>query len=60
MGSRYCTRQEVIDTLELAARGDVWPLVTEKYKFEVEEAERVHDRLEKGLVLGRAALMVSA
>ncbi len=60
MGSRYCTRQEVIDTLELAARGDVWPLVTEKYKFEVEEAERVHDRLEEGLVLGRAALMVSA
>jgi len=60
MGSRYCTRQEVIETLELCARGDVWPLVTETYQFSVEEAERVHDRLENGLVLGRAALMVSA
>ncbi len=58
MGSRYCTRQEVLDTLELAARGDVWPLVTEKYAFTTQDAERVHDRLEKGEVLGRAALMV--
>ncbi len=59
MGSRYCTRQEVIDTLNLAARGDVWPLVTEKYGFNTEDAELVHERLEKGEVLGRAALMVA-
>ena len=59
MGSRYCTRQEVIETMELAARGDVWPLVTETYQFTLEEVERVHNRLEEGLVLGRAALMVS-
>jgi D-arabinose 1-dehydrogenase-like Zn-dependent alcohol dehydrogenase len=59
MGSRYCTRQEVVETLELAARGDVWPLVTETYQFTLEEVERVHNRLEEGVVLGRAALMVS-
>jgi propanol-preferring alcohol dehydrogenase len=59
MGSRYCTRQELIETLELVARRDVWPLVTETYQFTLEEVERVHNRLEEGLVLGRAALMVS-
>jgi propanol-preferring alcohol dehydrogenase len=58
MGSRYCTRQEVIDTLNIVAQGDVWPLVTEKYAFTTGDAERVHERLEKGEVLGRAALMV--
>lgn len=58
MGSRYCTRQEVIDTLELVARGDLWPIVTETYPLE--EAERVHERLEQGLVTGRAALMIGA
>lgn len=60
MGSRYCTRQEVVDTLELAARGDVWPLVSEKCPFDAKEALAIHERLEKGDVLGRAALMVSA
>lgn len=56
LGSRYATRQEVIDALDLVARGEIWPVVTEVYKFE--EAEVVHDRLEKSLVTGRAALMI--
>jgi propanol-preferring alcohol dehydrogenase len=56
MGSRYCTRQEVIDTLELVARREVWPIVTETYPLEA--AEQVHQRLEDGLVTGRAALMI--
>lgn len=58
MGSRYCTRQEVRDTLELAARGDVWPLVTEKCPFDADAALAIHDRLETGDVLGRAALIL--
>lgn len=56
MGSRYCTRQEVIDTLELVARREVWPVVTETYPLEA--AEQAHQRLEEGLVTGRAALMI--
>ena len=48
---------EVMEALELAARGEVWPLVTEKAPLE--QAEAVHQRLEKGLVTGRAALLVS-
>jgi propanol-preferring alcohol dehydrogenase len=59
MGSRYCTRQEVQDTLELAARGDIWPLVTEQCPFDAEAALAIHERLETGDVLGRAALMIA-
>jgi len=58
LGSRYCTRQEVYETLELAARGDIWPLVTEKCPFDAKAALAIHERLETGDVLGRAALMI--
>lgn len=57
MGSRYCTRQEVMDSLELVARGEVWPMVTEKAPLK--EAEAVHQRLDQGLITGRAALLVN-
>lgn len=57
MGSRYATRQEVIESLELVARGDLWPLVTEKVHFS--QAESVHARLEKGDITGRAALLMT-
>lgn len=56
MGSRYATRQEVIESLELCARGDVWPLVTET--ADMSGAEALHHRVEKGLVTGRAAIMI--
>lgn len=57
MGSRYATKQEVIESLELVARGDLWPMVTEKLPFT--EAEAVHRRLETAAVTGRAALLIS-
>jgi alcohol dehydrogenase, propanol-preferring len=58
LGSRYATRQEVIDSLDLVARGDLFPIVTEKVPLE--QAEAVHQRLDKGLVTGRAALLVGS
>ena len=57
LGSRYATRQQVMETLELVARGELWPLVTETYRLE--DAEKVHARLEKGLVTGRAVIEVA-
>lgn len=57
MGSRYATRQEVLDSLELVARGELWPIVTEKVPLG--EAETIHQRLDRGLVTGRAALLMS-
>jgi len=56
LGSRYVTRLEVIESMELVARGEVWPMVTEIAKLE--DAERIHERVENGLVIGRAALII--
>ena len=54
LGSRYVTRQEVMETLAIVARGDVWPVVTEVVPLE--EAEALHDRIERGEIFGRAAI----
>ncbi|MGZ8211707.1 MAG: alcohol dehydrogenase catalytic domain-containing protein [Burkholderiales bacterium] len=58
LGSRYVTRSEILETLELVARREVWPVVTEVRRLE--EAESVHEKLERGEVIGRAALMIGA
>jgi propanol-preferring alcohol dehydrogenase len=56
LGSRYASKEEVSESLELVARGDVWPLVSEKVPLAA--AEAIHQRLDKGLVTGRAALVI--
>ena len=56
LGSRYATKTEVMESLEIVARGDVWPMVTEKVPLA--EAEKIHGRLESGLITARAALMM--
>jgi len=56
LGSRYVTRSEILDTLDLVARGEVWPLVSDIRPMA--EAEALHERVEKGLVVGRAALLI--
>ena len=57
LGSRYATKGEVQESLELVARGDVWPLVTEVRPMA--EAEQLHARVEEGLVIGRAAIRIA-
>ena len=54
LGSRYATKQECLDTLALAARGDFWPMVTEVHPLT--DADKVHARLARAEVIGRAAL----
>ena len=56
LGSRYVTRSEILDALDLVARGDIWPMVTDIRPLE--EAEALHERLENGAVTGRAALLI--
>ncbi len=56
LGSRYVTRSEILDTLDLVARGEVWPIVTEVCPME--GAEALHERVERGEVTGRAALLI--
>jgi alcohol dehydrogenase, propanol-preferring len=57
LGSRYVTRSEILQTLDIVARGEVWPLVTDIRPLE--EAEAVHARVERGEVVGRAALRIA-
>jgi propanol-preferring alcohol dehydrogenase len=56
LGSRYVSRAEVLEALDLVARGEVWPIVSEIRPLS--EAEAVHARVERGEVIGRAALLI--
>lgn len=56
LGSRYVTRIEVLETLDLVARREVWPIVTDIRPLA--EAEALHERLERGEITGRAALLI--
>ena len=58
LGSRYVTRSEIVETCEIVARGEVWPLVTDVRPLA--EAEALHARVEQGEVTGRAALRITA
>lgn len=57
LGSRYVSRIELLETLELCARGEIWPVVG--LKRPLAEAEEVHEQVEHGKVTGRAALRVA-
>ncbi len=57
LGSRYVTHVEILEACDLVARGEVWPLVT--VVRPLQEAEAVHDLLERGQVTGRAVLRVA-
>ena len=57
LGSRYVTPLEITETYDLMARGDIWPIVTEIRPLE--EAEAVHEMVENGEVIGRAALLIN-
>ena len=55
IGSRYCSKQEVIDSLNLVSRGLISPLVTEK--ISPDQANDLHERIEKGNIIGRAGII---
>jgi propanol-preferring alcohol dehydrogenase len=57
LGSRYVTRLEILETCDLVARGEMWPLVT--VIRPLQEAEAVHELVERGQVTGRAVLRIA-
>jgi D-arabinose 1-dehydrogenase-like Zn-dependent alcohol dehydrogenase len=57
LGSRYVTRAEILETFDLVARREVWPLVTDVRPLE--QAEAIHQLVERGEVTGRAALRIA-
>jgi propanol-preferring alcohol dehydrogenase len=56
IGSRYVTRQDIVDSLELVRRGHIRPIVTRI--FALEDAEQAHELLGQGAMIGRAALVM--
>lgn len=56
LGSKSFTAGEIGEALEICARGEVWPLVTETYSLD--EANIVHERLEAEAITGRAAIIM--
>ena len=56
LGSKYATRDEVREALEIVARGELWPIVTETCGLE--DVEALHQRVEEGLITGRAAVLM--
>ena len=56
IGSRYCTKQELKDSLDLYARGLIKPLVSRKTDFN--GAEDLHHKIETGDVTGRAGILI--
>ena len=56
LGSRYVTRREIRETLDLAASREFWPIVTDIRPME--EAEALHEAVEKDEIIGRAALRI--
>jgi propanol-preferring alcohol dehydrogenase len=56
LGSRYVSRSDVVESLDLVARGEVFPLVS--VVRPLEDADAVHEMVERGDVIGRAALRI--
>ena len=56
IGSRYCTKQELKESLDLFARGLIKPLVSNKTDFN--GAENLHNKIENGDVTGRAGILI--
>ena len=56
IGSRYCTKQELKESLDLYARGLIKPLVS--YKTNFNGAEELHNKIETGDITGRAGILI--
>ena len=56
LGSKYATKNEVLEAIDIVSRGEIWPKVTETSSLK--DAEFMHGRIENGLVTGRAAIII--
>ena len=56
IGSRYCTKQELKESLDLYARGLIKPLVSHKTDFN--GADDLHNKIETGDITGRAGILI--
>ena len=57
LGSRYVTYTDIIESLKLVARGEIWPVVSEIRPLN--DGETIHELVERGDIIGRAALLIA-
>jgi propanol-preferring alcohol dehydrogenase len=55
-GSRYCTKQEFIETMEMVKEGRIKPVITQT--FSLEEVPKAHDLLDQAKITGRAVMIM--
>jgi propanol-preferring alcohol dehydrogenase len=55
-GSRYTTKQELTDAIEVVRRGMIKPIIDKT--FSLEEADLAHQMVDRGKVMGRAVLVI--
>jgi len=58
LGSRYCSRADVLAAGRLVADGRITPVVSEVRPLA--DVERLHERLRTGTLLGRGAVTMEA
>jgi len=56
IGSKYCTKQEVKDSLDLYAKGLIKPMISKISNFD--GAESLHRDIEESTIVGRAGLII--
>lgn len=56
IGSKYCTKQEVKDSLDLYAKGLIKPMISKITNFD--GAESLHRDIEESTIVGRAGLII--
>ena len=56
IGSKYCTKQEVKDSLDLYAKGLIKPMISKISNFN--GAESLHKDIEESTIVGRAGLII--
>ncbi len=56
LGRDHVTRADIFETLDLVARGEVWPMVTEISLM----AEALPEQIERGAVTERAAPLIGS
>ena len=56
IGSKYCTKQEVKDSLDIYAKGLIKPMISKITNFD--GAESLHRDIEESTIVGRAGLII--
>ena len=56
IGSKYCTKQEVKDSLDIYAKGLIKPMISKISNFD--GAESLHRDIEESTIVGRAGLII--